>query len=217
MKTIYYTASSIDGFIADPDNSLSWLLSRDIDEAGPMSYPSFRETIGAAALGATTYQWILDNDPGGWDFTMPSWVFTHRTFPPGEGLTFTADDVRDVHAAMSEAARDLVMALKGAANRAHAQLFADHRDLFRRPLTTEEVNRFDAILLDPPRAGAREQVIQLAGATVPAIAYVSCNPSSFARDAKILTEGGYKLESVQPVGQFRWSTHVELAAIFRRA
>lgn len=117
----------------------------------------------------------------------------------------------------AEAARDLVMALKGGANRAQNQLFADHRDLFRRPLTTEEANRFDAILLDPPRAGAREQAIQLAAATVPAIAYVSCNPSSFARDAKMLIEGGYRLESVQPVGQFRWSTHVELAAIFRHA
>ncbi len=117
----------------------------------------------------------------------------------------------------AEAARDLVMALKGAANRAQNQLFSDHRDLFRRPLTTEEANRFDAIQLDPPRAGAREQTIQLAAATVPAIAYVSCNPSSFARDAKMLIEGGYTLESVQPVGQFRWSTHVELAAIFRRA
>jgi dihydrofolate reductase len=60
MKTIYYTASSLDGFIADPENSLSWLLSRDIDEAGPMSYPAFRATIGAAALGATTYRWILE-------------------------------------------------------------------------------------------------------------------------------------------------------------
>ena len=56
MKTVYYTASSLDGFIADPDNSLSWLLSRDIDEAGPMSYASFRPSLGAAALGATTYQ-----------------------------------------------------------------------------------------------------------------------------------------------------------------
>lgn len=117
----------------------------------------------------------------------------------------------------AEAARDLVMTLKGAANRAQRQLFADHRDLFRRPLTVEELNRFEAILLDPPRAGAREQVVHLATSAVPAIAYVSCNPSSFARDAKTLVEGGYRLESVQPVGQFRWSTHVELAAIFRRA
>lgn len=109
MTTIYYTASSLDGFIADQDNSLSWLLSRDIDDAGPMSYASFRPRIGAAALGATTYQWVLDNDPSGWDFTVPSWVFTHRSFESRDGITFTTDDVRDVHAAMTEAAggRDL--------------------------------------------------------------------------------------------------------------
>lgn len=122
---------------------------------------------------------------------------------------------RRVYAA--EAARDMVMALKTAANRAQRQVAVDHRDLFRRPLTVEEAGRFDAILLDPPRAGAREQVMQLAESAVATIAYVSCNPSSFARDAKTLVEGGYRLERVQPVGQFRWSTHVELAAIFRRS
>lgn len=103
-KTVYYTASSLDGFIADPDNSLAWLLSRDIDEDGPMAYPGFRAGIGAAALGATTYQWILDNDPDGWEYTLPSWVFTHREFAAHEGITFTTDDVRTVHAAMVEAA-----------------------------------------------------------------------------------------------------------------
>ena len=121
---------------------------------------------------------------------------------------------RKVYAA--EAARDLVLAMKGAVNSAQRQVAVDHRDLFRRPLTPEELNRFDAILLDPPRAGAREQVVQLAQSEVPVVAYVSCNPGSFARDAKQLIEGGYRLESVQPVGQFRWSTHVELAAVFRR-
>ncbi|WP_184080215.1 class I SAM-dependent RNA methyltransferase [Sphingobium subterraneum] len=116
----------------------------------------------------------------------------------------------------AEAARDLVLALKMAGNRTQRRLVADHRDLFRRPLTPEELNRFDAVLIDPPRAGAREQVQQIALSTVPVVAYVSCNPGSFARDAKHLIEGGYALESVQPVGQFRWSTHVELAGIFRK-
>jgi len=116
----------------------------------------------------------------------------------------------------AEAARDMVLALKMAANRAGRQLAGDHRDLFRRPLIPEELDRFEAVLLDPPRAGAREQAAQIAHSRVPAIAYVSCNPSSFARDAKMLVEGGYVLERVQPVGQFRWSTHVELAAVFRR-
>ncbi|AMK17957.1 MULTISPECIES: class I SAM-dependent RNA methyltransferase [Sphingobium] len=121
---------------------------------------------------------------------------------------------RPVYAA--EGARDLVLSLKLAANRVQRRMVVDHRDLFRRPLTPEELNRFAAVVIDPPRAGAREQVMQLAASRVSVIAYVSCNPASFARDAAHLVAGGYMLESVKPVGQFRWSTHVELAAIFRR-
>ena len=75
---------------------------------------------------------------------------------------------------------------------------------------------FEAVVLDPPRAGARDQVAELAASPVPRIAYVSCNPATFARDASILANGGYRLDWVQPVGQFRWSTHVELAAAFSR-
>lgn len=121
---------------------------------------------------------------------------------------------RPVYAA--EAARDVILQLKMAAGQAQLRLAADHRDLFRRPLTPEELNRFAAVILDPPRAGAREQVLQLAQADVPTIAYISCNPASFARDAAHLTAAGYQLESVKPVGQFRWSTHVELVGIFRK-
>ena len=75
---------------------------------------------------------------------------------------------------------------------------------------------FDAVVLDPPRAGAVDQVRELAASAVPRIAYVSCNPATFARDAEILASGGYKLIWARPVGQFRWSTHVELAAAFSR-
>lgn len=116
----------------------------------------------------------------------------------------------------AEGARDAVLALKAAAGRAQRPVFAEHRDLFRRPLMPAELARFGAVILDPPRAGTREQAAQLAQSAVPVIAYVSCNPSSFARDAKTLCEGGYRLDWVQPVGQFRWSTHVELAARFSR-
>jgi 23S rRNA (uracil1939-C5)-methyltransferase len=90
----------------------------------------------------------------------------------------------------------------------------EHRDLYRRPLEASELKRFDVVILDPPRAGAGEQVAQLAKAKLARVAYVSCNPATFARDAKTLVEGGYVLEWVKPVGQFRWSTHVELAACF---
>lgn len=117
----------------------------------------------------------------------------------------------------AEGARDAILSLKAGAARAQRPVFTEHRDLYRRPLTTTELDRFAAVVLDPPRAGAREQAQALAESKAPVIGYVSCNPSSFARDAKMLVDGGYILEWVQPVGQFRWSTHVELAARFTRA
>lgn len=104
MVTQYYTASSIDGYITDPKGSLEWLLSRDIDPDGPMHYDKLRPEWGAMCLGANTYQWILDNDPDGWSYTMPCWVFTHREFPATEGITFTSEPVAQVHAQMVEAA-----------------------------------------------------------------------------------------------------------------
>jgi 23S rRNA (uracil1939-C5)-methyltransferase len=112
----------------------------------------------------------------------------------------------------AEAARDAVLALK----RAGPGIAVEHRDLYRRPLDAGELANFAAVVLDPPRAGAAEQVAALAGSAVPRIAYVSCNPATFARDAKTLVAGGYALGWVRPVGQFRWSTHVELAAAFSR-
>jgi 23S rRNA (uracil1939-C5)-methyltransferase len=112
----------------------------------------------------------------------------------------------------AEASRDAATALK----RAVPAMAVEHRDLYRRPLDTDELKRFYALILDPPRAGAEEQVRALAGSAVSRIAYVSCNPATFARDAKTLADGDYALEWVRPVGQFRWSTHVELAACFAR-
>ena len=128
--------------------------------------------------------------------------------------TFTFASSRACHAV--EGARDAVLALQSAANRGMLPITSEHRDLFRRPLNSVELARFDAVILDPPRAGAAEQAAELAQSQVPCIAYVSCNPATFARDAKTLVEGGYTLGKITPVGQFRWSTHVELAASFSR-
>jgi 23S rRNA (uracil1939-C5)-methyltransferase len=111
----------------------------------------------------------------------------------------------------AEAARDAVLALM-----ATRRVATVHRDLYRRPYTSAELDAHDAIILDPPRSGALEQVRQIAASAVPRIAYVSCNPATFARDAELLVAGGYKLHWARPVGQFRWSTHVELAAAFSR-
>ena len=127
-------------------------------------------------------------------------------------LSFDAQ--RKIYA--GEADREAIAGLKAAAGRAGRSVFTEHRDLFRRPLSSEELNKFGAVILDPPRAGAKEQVAQLAESKVADIAYVSCNPASFARDAKTLVSAGYRLQRIWPVGQFRWSTHIELVGHFSR-
>jgi dihydrofolate reductase len=104
-RTIYFTASSLDGFLATVDHSLDWLLRQDVDPTGPMGYEAFIERIGALAMGASTYQWMIDHHE--WPYTLPTWVFTHREFPaPPPGVRFTSDDVADIHAEMVAAAGD---------------------------------------------------------------------------------------------------------------
>jgi 23S rRNA (uracil1939-C5)-methyltransferase len=90
------------------------------------------------------------------------------------------------------------------------------RDLFRRPLMPDELKRFDAVVIDPPRAGAEAQVRELGKSNIPRIAMISCNPVTFARDAKHLVDHGYQLGMLQVVDQFRWSPHIELCTAFRK-
>lgn len=111
MATTYFTASSIDGFIADVDHSLSWLLSRDVDTRGPMGYELFlEERVGALAMGSTTYRWIVDHELGGdptrpWPYEAPTSVFSTRQFPPARGdVRFVQGPVRPPHADMVAAA-----------------------------------------------------------------------------------------------------------------
>lgn len=96
------------------------------------------------------------------------------------------------------------------------QFTTEARDLFRNPLNPDDLNAFDGVVIDPPRAGAVAQTVQLAKAQTPVIAYVSCNPVTFARDAEMLIAAGYRLDWVQVVDQFRWSTHTELVSRFSR-
>jgi 23S rRNA (uracil1939-C5)-methyltransferase len=108
--------------------------------------------------------------------------------------------------------------LKGANNaEGLKRVTVEVRDLFRRPLEPDEFKGIDAVVIDPPRAGAEAQMATLARSKVPVIASVSCNPITFARDAKLLIAGGYHLDWVQVVDQFRWSAHVELVARFSLA
>lgn len=108
------------------------------------------------------------------------------------------------------------VALAEAARQHRVRLTVEQRDLFRRPLAAADLQRFDAVVLDPPRAGAAAQCRELANRSVARVLYVSCNPASFARDARILCDAGYRLTRVVPVDQFLWSPHVELFAQFTR-
>jgi 23S rRNA (uracil1939-C5)-methyltransferase len=116
-----------------------------------------------------------------------------------------------------ESDRQAVGAVVAAARRLGGKVTAERRDLFRNPLTAAELDAFDAVLLDPPRAGAAAQSAELARAKVPRVVYGSCDPGSFARDARTLQDGGYRLEKLLPVDQFLWSPHIELIALFVRA
>jgi len=111
-----------------------------------------------------------------------------------------------------------VDALKAAARTASGlkPIEAIVRDLFRRPYGPQELNRFDAVIFDPPRQGAEKQAQELARSKVPLVIAVSCNAATFARDARLLVDGGYRLEAVTPVDQFKYTAHVEIVAKFAR-
>ena len=107
-------------------------------------------------------------------------------------------------------------ALATAARGLDGRVTAERRDLARSPLTPAELERFDAVLLDPPRAGAKAQAAAIAASRLDLVAYVSCDPGSFARDARLLIDGGFRLERVLPVDQFPWAAHLELVGVYRR-
>jgi 23S rRNA (uracil1939-C5)-methyltransferase len=116
-----------------------------------------------------------------------------------------------------ESDRPVVAAVEAAARRIGGnRVMAARRDLFRNPLTASELDAFDAVVLDPPRAGAAAQCIELAQSKARRIVYGSCDPASFARDARTLQDGGYRLEKLMPIDQFLWSAHVELIALWTR-
>lgn len=123
----------------------------------------------------------------------------------------------EVHAVEGEA--EMVKALDAGWRQAVGLKKVTHeaRDLFRRPLMPDELKKFDAAVIDPPRAGAEAQVAMLAESNIKLIAYVSCNPVTFARDAATLEAHGFSLDFVQTVDQFRWSSHTELVAKFSKA
>ncbi|MCA0367208.1 MAG: RNA methyltransferase, partial [Proteobacteria bacterium] len=131
-------------------------------------------------------------------------------------FTFPLATVAPVIAA--DASKAGIDALKAGINTAKGMkaIVAEARDLFRRPLTPFDLKGCEAIVFDPPRAGAVEQTAQIAGTKAGVVVGVSCNPQTFARDARVLIEAGFRMERVTPVDQFLWSAHVELVGVFRR-
>jgi len=151
-----------------------------------------REAVGGARR-------IVDLFAGAGTFALPL----------AEGAEVRAVEADAAHlAALAAGWRGAAGALK--------RVETERRDLFRRPLQPAELKGVEAVVIDPPRAGAAAQSEALARSAVPRIAAVSCNPETFARDARTLVDAGYALEWVRPVDQFRWSAHVELAAAFTR-
>jgi len=119
--------------------------------------------------------------------------------------------------ALFESDRPSVAAADAAARRIGGnRVTVERRDLFRNPLLAQELNGFDAIVLDPPRAGAAAQVAEIARSKVGRAIYASCDPGSFARDARMLQDAGYRLEKLKAIDQFLWSGHVESIALFAR-
>lgn len=145
MKTQYYVASSLDGFIATPENSLEWLLQ--LGDIAETSYPDFIREVGALAMGSTTYEWILRNhvspdsaDPNPWPYQQPAWVFSSRSLPPIEGadIRFVQGDVRPAHRQMAAAAHGMNLWIVGGgelAGRFHDQGLLDELIVQIAPVT----------------------------------------------------------------------------------
>jgi 23S rRNA (uracil1939-C5)-methyltransferase len=131
-------------------------------------------------------------------------------------FTFVLAQKARIHALDANAPALAALAAAARATPGLKPITAEKRDLFKRPLTRAELNRYEAVLLDPPRAGAQAQIREIAASAVNRVAYVACDAQSFARDARLLADAGFEMSPVTPIDQFIWSAHVELAASFSR-
>lgn len=164
-------------------------------QATPEAEATMADFVGEAAAGATR---IADLYCGVGTFT-----FRLAEIAQVYAADFATESIRALSGALAS-----VPGLKG--------VTAEARDLVRRPVLAEELRKTDVVVFDPPRAGAAEQVSELARSAVSRVIGVSCNPATFARDARILIDAGFRLERVLPVDQFLWSPHIELVGVFQR-
>ncbi|MBX3570437.1 MAG: class I SAM-dependent RNA methyltransferase [Rhizobiaceae bacterium] len=137
-------------------------------------------------------------------------------FAGAGAFTFRLAEKSEVHAVEGDAPALASLDRAARATTGLKRITHERRDLFRRPLTFKELNAFDGVVFDPPRAGAEDQCVQLARSDVPYVAAVSCNPATLARDLRILIDGGYALRGVTPLDQFLWSPHVEAVALLEK-
>ena len=203
MATHFYTASSLDGFIADSNNGLEWLFVQEIDQKGPMSYGSFFTGIGAMCMGATTYEWVLEHDallerPLKWaDYygDVPAWVFTHRSpaLIPGADLTFVQGDVHPVHEAMVTAANGKNIWIVGGGDLAGA--FADAGLLDEIILGVAPVTLGSGAPLLPRRLSS-QQLVLTGVAQVGQFAYLTYGVGKLAQLGRHLRAGTLGLEPV---------------------
>jgi 23S rRNA (uracil1939-C5)-methyltransferase len=158
---------------------------------------SGRAALAAAVLAAThRAERIADLFCGAGTFSLPLAVNGARVD--------AVDGDAEALAALAQATRTL------------PHVRCERRDLFARPLAAAELNGYDAVVFDPPRSGASAQASALAASAVPIVVAVSCNADTFARDARLLAAGGYRLARITPVDQFLWTPHIELCAVFHR-
>lgn len=215
---------------------------KPLDEALRLALPRFLHQFARLTWGDETV--FTETPPvqrfGGTTVTPPPGAFLQAT-PDGEAAllaamreategakhivdlfsgcgTFALPLARTARVHAVEGSRAMIAALDQGLRHASGlkPVTTEARDLFRRPLMAEDLAPYDAAIIDPPRAGAEAQVRELAAADLARIGFVSCNPVTFARDAKTLTDAGFRLDWVQVVDQFRWSPHIELAARFTR-
>ena len=137
-------------------------------------------------------------------------------FSGAGAFTFPLAAHSQIHAVDGDKA--LIASLRASADAAGfgGKITTETRDLIKNPLVADELKKFDGVVFDPPRAGASSQAGRITAARIPLVVAVSCNPTTFARDAKLLIDGGYTMEKVVPVDQFLWTAHLELVAVFRR-
>jgi 23S rRNA (uracil1939-C5)-methyltransferase len=198
---------------------IAWRQGREAEPVAQRRQPVLR--LGAASIGVPPGTFLQASREGevAMQRAVRDWIGDAKSIIDLYGGigTLSLQLLPERRVQVAEGDADAIAALAQAARSPGLQnrLSVDHRDLAAEPVMTEALNRFDAAIIDPPRAGAASQARELAASTVSTIVYVSCDPGTFARDARILADGGYALEQVVPIDQFLWSAHVELVARFR--